>query len=67
MGADVSGQIALLPSLSRRQLLALWQKNYGKPAPPGIRKELLVSCLAYRIQEICYRGLKPSTRADWDV
>jgi hypothetical protein len=57
-------QIARLPHLSKGQLGELWQKLYKKPAPPGIRREILIPFLAYRIQEIAYGGLKPATRAE---
>jgi hypothetical protein len=63
MAPDVSGQIAKLPSFSRQQLLDLWLKLYGRAAPPGIRRELMVPFLAYRMQEKAYGGLKPATRA----
>jgi hypothetical protein len=63
MALNVSGQIAKLPSFSRQQLLDLWLKLYGRTAPPGIRRELMVPFLAYRMQEKAYGGLKPATRA----
>jgi Protein of unknown function (DUF2924) len=53
-----------LPAFSRQQLLDLWQKLYRRTAPQGIRRELLVPFLAYRIQENAYGGLKPSTRSE---
>jgi len=64
MEADVSGQIAQLRSLSRQQLLELWQEHYGKAAPLGIRRELVVPFLAYRMQENQHGGLKSSTRTE---
>lgn len=64
MEADVSIQIANLRNLSRHQLRELWQKLYGKVAPPGIRRELMVPFVAYRLQENLYGGLKPSIRAE---
>lgn len=64
MDPTVSTQIAKLPSFSRQQLLKLWQKLYQKPAPQRIRRELLIPFLAYRIQEVAYGGLKPSTRSE---
>ncbi|WP_414648594.1 DUF2924 domain-containing protein, partial [Edaphobacter sp.] len=64
MGSNISGQIAKLHALSRQQLLDLWQKLYRRPAPPGIRRELMVPFLAYRMQEDAYGGLKPSTRSE---
>lgn len=48
----------------RRRLLEMWQEWYGKDAPSGIRRELLVPFLAYRIQEKTHGGLKPSIRAE---
>jgi Protein of unknown function (DUF2924) len=63
MEPDVSGQIAQLPSFSRQQLLDLWQELYGREAPPGIRRELMVPFLAYRMQEKAYGGLKSATRS----
>lgn len=62
MAPDVSAQIAQLPGLSRQQLLDLWHVLYGRNAPPGIRRELMVPFLAYRLQEKAYGGLKPATR-----
>ncbi len=63
MEADISKQIATLPGLTRLQLLELWQKLHRRAAPPGIRRELMVPFLAYKIQENAYGGLKPSTRS----
>jgi len=50
--------------LPRQQLLELWQKVYGRAAPEGLRRELLVPFLAYRIQENAHGGLKPSTLSE---
>jgi len=62
MDPDIPEQIAQLRSLSRQELLDLWQKLYRRVAPQGIRRELLVPFLAYRIQENAYGGIKPATR-----
>jgi hypothetical protein len=64
MKSNISKQIANLPSLSRQQLLDLWQELHGRAAPRGIRRELMVPFLAYRMQERAYGGLKPSTRSE---
>src|ERR1700730_2341565 len=56
MAPDVSAQIAELPGFSRQQLLDLWLELYGRAAPPGIRRELMVPFLAYRLQEKAYGG-----------
>src|ERR1700722_18494723 len=63
MATDGPAQIAELPGLSRQQLLDLWDKFYDRNAPPGIRRELMVPFLAYRLQEQAYGGLKPATRS----
>jgi hypothetical protein len=62
MDPVITNQIAQLRSLSRQELLNLWQKHYRRAAPQGIRRELMVPFLAYRIQENAYGGLKPATR-----
>ena len=64
MALQITDQIAKLRTLSRSQLLDLWQKLYNKVAPPGIRREILIPFLAYRIQENAQGGLKPTTLAE---
>jgi hypothetical protein len=64
MAANIARQIGQLRTLARQQLLDLWQSLYRKSAPQGIRRELLIPFLAYKIQEDAYAGLKPSTRAE---
>jgi Protein of unknown function (DUF2924) len=64
MAQDISRRIAQLTSFSRQKLLNLWQKEYGRPAPTGIRRTLLAPFLAYRIQENAYGGLAASTRTE---
>jgi hypothetical protein len=64
MKTDIPRQIAQLSALSRTGLLEMWQKLYHKPAPDGIRREVMIPFLAYRMQENAYGGLKPSTRTE---
>jgi hypothetical protein len=64
MGSSISGQIAKFHALSRKQLLDLWQELYGKSTPHGIRRELIIPFLAYRLQERACGGLKTSTRTE---
>jgi hypothetical protein len=64
MKANISGQIAHLRQLSRQQLLDLWQKLYKKAISPGLRREVMIPFLAYRIQEIAYGGLKTTARTE---
>ena len=61
---EISRRLAELPQLSRQQLLDLWRNLYRRPAPVGLRREVLVPFLAYRIQENAYGGLTPSIRAE---
>ena len=64
MASRIPGQIARLRNLSRSELLDLWRKLYRKAAPPGIRREILVPFLTYRIQELAYGGLNPKALAE---
>src|SRR5712671_4799835 len=63
MAAEISKQVLKLPGFTRAQLLELWQKLHRRAAPPGIRRELMVPLLAYKIQENACGGLKPSIRS----
>ena len=62
MEPDISGRVAQLRSFSRQQLLDLWEDLYKKPVAPGLRREVMIPFLAYRIQELAYGGLKTTTR-----
>jgi hypothetical protein len=48
-----------LPSLDRAKLVDPWNKSFGRPASPGLRRELMLPILAFRIQELAHGGLKP--------
>ncbi len=52
-----------LPSFPRTDLLDLWHKSFGRPASPGLRRELMLPILAFRIQELAHGGLRPETKA----
>jgi hypothetical protein len=65
VAVNVATEILRLPTLSRHQLLDLWQKEYGKAAPHGVRRSFLVPFLAYRLQEKAYGELKPSMRVEF--
>jgi Protein of unknown function (DUF2924) len=58
----LSEQIAILPSLNKAKLLAIWAENFSKDPPPNLRKELMVPLLAYRIQEREFGGLSNAGR-----
>ena len=51
-----------LDRLSRTQLLDRWRELYRKPAPTGLRRELMIPFLAYRIQENLEGGLSAAAK-----
>jgi hypothetical protein len=63
MSKEISDIVAELPRLPKIRLLAIWQELLAKPAPPRIRRELMIPILAYRIQENAFGGLKKETFA----
>lgn len=46
--------------MERKALQALWQQLFGKLPNPGLRREVLVPILAYRLQEFSCGGIKAS-------
>lgn len=62
MSDTLADEIAKLPMLTREQLRAKWRTALKQPAPPHLRKQLLVPMLAYKMQETAYGGLKPHVR-----
>jgi hypothetical protein len=64
MPTGIENRLLLLPKMGKAQLLELWKQLYGKAVAPKLRRELMIPFLAYRMQELQYGGLKPSTRAE---
>jgi hypothetical protein len=64
MVSEIPEQIAILRALPRSELLDLWQELYKKAAPHGVRREILIPFLAYKIQENACGGLKPKILAE---
>jgi len=60
--AEVSREIAALFDLSVSELRDRWRSVYGTNPPPRSSRKLLVSAIAYRMQERAFGGLKPSVR-----
>jgi hypothetical protein len=58
--ATINQQLADLPKMDRKGLLALWKQLFDKAASPALRREVIVPILAYRLQENAYGGLKAS-------
>lgn len=64
MASQIPDLIVRLRTLRRSELLGLWKELYKKAAPAGIRREILIPFLAYRIQENAFGGLKPAVRTE---
>ena len=62
MDTEIQRKIANLPGMGKTKLQSIWLENFDNPAPPHLRKELMVSILAYRIQEKAYGGLSHKIR-----
>jgi hypothetical protein len=63
---DIGDLLKALPEMNRASLCKQWQEHFNKPAPDGVRKELLVRMLAYRIQEQAFGGLSARSRRRLD-
>jgi hypothetical protein len=55
--ANLSDRLLSLPNLRKQALSELWQQLYKTDPPDGLRKELMVQFLAYRMQEEEFGGL----------
>jgi hypothetical protein len=58
----LSCEIAALFDLGVSELKDRWRSIYGTEPPPRSSRKLLLSAIAYRIQEQVFGGLKPSVR-----
>jgi hypothetical protein len=63
---DISNLLKSLPNMNRYALCKQWREHFPKPAPAGVRREILVRILAYRIQEQAYGGLSVQSRRRLD-
>jgi hypothetical protein len=63
---DIGDFLKALPEMDRNALCKHWQERFNKPAPDGVRKELLVRMLAYRVQEQAFGGLSVRSRRRLD-
>src|ERR1022692_4343944 len=62
MSKELSNQLALLPTMSKAQSLALWTQVLRIPPPRKVRRDLFIRILAYQMQEQAFGGLNPATR-----
>ena len=51
-----------LPALKRSALRQLWRRLFNSPMPAKASRQLLIYCLAYRIQQNAYGGLSATAR-----
>jgi hypothetical protein len=57
---EIFWEIARLFELKVSELKDRWRAVYGNEPPPRSSKKLLISAIAYKIQERAFGGLKPS-------
>ena len=60
MKVELETQLSQLPAMKTDDLRQLWEKLFGNPPHPKLRRELLIPILAYRMQEKALGGMKPS-------
>ena len=58
---EIEAQLKKLPTMERSELQSLWQKLFQRPPSANLRRGMLISILAYRIQELAFGGLKEAT------
>ena len=54
---SIADRLSSLPHLSKPALFTLWQQLFTATPPNGMRKEMLIQFLAYRMQEKEFSGL----------
>jgi len=59
---DLSERLKSLPEMDKPALCQLWSELFKEPVPVGVRRELVVRILAYRLQEQAFGGLSPASR-----
>lgn len=55
--SSIFDRLSSLPNLQKPALFELWQQLFKTDPPDGLRKELMVQFLAYRMQEEEFGGL----------
>jgi Protein of unknown function (DUF2924) len=61
MPEPVASRLAELPKLDRAGVCQLWHQLFDAP-PPKLRRHLLISILAYRLQEQAFGSLSAACR-----
>jgi len=60
MKVELETQLNQLPAMKTGDLRQLWEKLFGYPPHPKLRRELLIPVIAYRTQETVLGGIRPS-------
>jgi Protein of unknown function (DUF2924) len=63
MPDPVESRLADLPTLSKEALADLWKQFFGSTPPTQLRRNLMISILAYRIQERTFTSLNGRVRS----
>jgi hypothetical protein len=66
MTDSIAAQVAALPKKPTPELKQMWRELFEKE-PPGFNRNYLISRLSYRLQELHFGGLRPTTRAKLDA
>ena len=59
---DIEQAIAAVPSLSRNELAARWERIYGCAPPKGMGRRVLELAAAWHLQRKAFGGLSPEAR-----
>src|SRR5271163_4480706 len=62
MPDPIQQRLADLPKLSKTALRELWKQLFSTPASPQLRRHLMISILAYRLQEQAFGSLTTANR-----
>jgi Protein of unknown function (DUF2924) len=66
MTKSIAARVAALPKTTTPELKQMWRELFDRE-PPGLSRSYLISRLSYRLQELHFGGVKPSTRAKLDA
>jgi Protein of unknown function (DUF2924) len=58
----IDQRLTTLPKLSKTALRELWEQLFNAPPPPQVRRHLMISILAYRLQEQAFGSLRAASR-----
>jgi hypothetical protein len=50
MDMNLADAISAFPALKKTQMFVIWGPNFSEARPTGLRKELMVPILAWRMQ-----------------